>query len=125
MSTQPIWVIAAVSKQHGVEAWLMYSRPINSAMFSKIIDEIKENGDRFVMFGDNCSIHKSKKTIKIIKQKKTEIIFNIPYMPILNPIERVFSIIKNKYKRLKMNRYQNNQKLDTVDLIEDAMESLN
>ena len=125
MSTQPIWMIAAVSKQHGVEAWLMYSRPINSAMFSKIIDEIKENGDRFVMFGDNCSIHKSKKTIKIIKQKKTEIIFNIPYMPILNPIERVFSIIKNKYKRLKMNRYQNNQKLDTVDLIEDAMESLN
>jgi len=118
-------MIAAVSEQHGVEAWLMYSRPINSAMFSKIIDEIKENGDRFVMFGDNCSIYKSKKTIKIIKQKKTEIIFNIPYMPILNPIERVFSIIKNKYKRLKMNRYQNNQKLDTVDLIEDAMESLN
>jgi transposase len=29
-------------------------------------------------------------------------IFNLPYRPEHNPIENVFSLVKNKYKRMKL-----------------------
>jgi transposase len=47
---------------------------------------------------DNASIHKSE-LIKDILFDKTNIVFNTPYSPHLNPIELVFS----KWKKLVKN----------------------
>ena len=39
------------------------------------------------------------------------VIYNIPYRSDLNPIENVFSIAKNIFKRKRLNMVSNNEKI--------------
>jgi len=52
---------------------------------------------------DNLSVH----TSKISKEKMNDLgmryIYNVPYSPDFNPIEMCFSVLKNTFKKLRMN----------------------
>ncbi len=50
-------------------------------------------GDRVVM--DNLSPHKSEATLALLSQAGAEILFLPPYSPDLNPIEKMWSKVKN------------------------------
>ena len=54
------------------------------------------------MLVDNCRVHHSKKVAEFIKANKIEFIFNVPYGPEFNPIERVWSKIKLAFKKVRM-----------------------
>ena len=52
-----------------------------------------------VLILDNVSFHHSVKVKEIIIQKGWEVLYTVPYSPIFNPIEGVFSIIKRQYQK--------------------------
>ena len=54
------------------------------------------------MFVVNCRVHHSKKVAEFIKANQIEFIFNVPYGPEFNPIERVWSKIKLAFKKARM-----------------------
>ena len=56
----------------------------------------------FVLFLDNCRVHHSKKASKFLEDNKVETIFNVPYGPEYNPIERVWARFKAEFKKIKM-----------------------
>jgi transposase len=56
----------------------------------------------FVIFADNCRVHHSKKVAEFLKDNQIEIIFNVPYAPEYNPIERVWSKIKLCFKKARL-----------------------
>lgn len=60
-----------------------------------LLDDIKELG-KCLIFMDNCKIHHSPDTEKLIKDSGNELLFNTPYSPPLNPIEMVFGIWKRR-----------------------------
>ena len=63
-------------------------------MYNKLNDkEIKS------IFIDNASIHTSKKAKELYKKNNMHIIFNAPYHSEFNPIEYVFSILRNEINR--------------------------
>jgi transposase len=53
---------------------------------------------------DNVRFYHNKKTLKLITDINNNYIFTPPYSPINNPIEVIFSIIKNKFKKIKKDK---------------------
>lgn len=79
--------------------------------FNKLNSKNKKNNYSFIL--DNASVHHSKDVMKTINQNKTHIIFNAPYYSEFNPIEYVFSILRNKLQR------------NNVDNLEDIIKVIN
>jgi len=84
--------------------------------YTKFIDKLslKDNKKSFSYFMDNAKIHTSKKAKKCYKKNGMHIIFNAPYHSEFNPIENVFSILRNK-----INRSQNNTYEDIIQILKD------
>ena len=57
---------------------------------------------KVVIFLDNCRVHHSKKVDEFLKENKIEVIYNVPYGPEYNPIERVWAQFKAEFKKQKM-----------------------
>ena len=55
-----------------------------------------------VIIIDNASFHKSNKIKEIIESYKCRLIFLPPYSPGFNPIEKYWSFLKNKLKKLAL-----------------------
>ena len=54
------------------------------------------------LFLDNCRVHHSKMVKQYLEERGVTTIFNIPYSPQLNPIEHVWAITKNNFRRQKL-----------------------
>jgi transposase len=64
----------------------------------QIINKLDTSGYIFLM--DNVSFHHNKELIKIIKDSGNSIMYTPPYSPNNNPIENLFSVVKNTYYKL-------------------------
>lgn len=54
---------------------------------------------RIVLLMDNVAFHKHESVMQTAMQFKVNVLFNVEYSPMLNPIERVFNTIKAQYRR--------------------------
>ena len=54
---------------------------------------------------DNVAFHKHEQVLKTAIAFKVNVLFNVEYSPMLNPIERVFSQIKASYRKSLSSRY--------------------
>jgi transposase len=82
----------------------MRPKSINSNSFIDFLDVLLKDNNPLstTLFMDNCSVHHSKKVTEFCKLLGLQIIFNVPYCPQYNPIERVWAVAKNSYKRRKL-----------------------
>ena len=66
------------------------------------------NGEeKIALFMDNLSAHKSDKSKEEMNKLKFRWIFNVPYSPEYNPIEFVFSKVKQKFRTLRARKLAN------------------
>jgi len=97
-------VISAISNNN-----VIYNKYIkgsaNAETFLQFIKELKKRiiNDSYILL-DNARIHHSKIVNKYIKENNINFIFNVPYCPEFNPIEKVFSQIKHILKTKKNNQ---------------------
>lgn len=113
-------VCMAVSKEDGI---IYYSRQNNAfdgetfAQFmNELIEKCKElNHENICFVMDNVRIHKSEESIREQCDKNNiELLFLPVYSPELNPIEKVFSILKAHIKKLLRTKYHE-QLLETAN----------
>ena len=111
-------LLAGVSKEQGIEHFKLFERSVNIPKFKEYLAELREaNGDdRICLFMDNLSAHTSKKSKEAMTRLGFRYIYNVAYAPDYNPIEFVFSKIKQKFRTLRA------QKLTGV--IQDSHEAL-
>ena len=71
--------------------------PTDAEVFGAYVQQVLaptlHQGDRVIM--DNLSPHKSESTLRLIKQTGAEVVFLPAYSPDLNPIEKMWSKVKN------------------------------
>ena len=103
-SSPAVAVVAGVSAEYGLEAFFIHQRSIDSDSFIQYLLVLLQTSkpSDFVIFLDNCRVHHSKKVDEFLKQNQVEVIFNVPYGPEFNPIERVWSMLKAEFKKQKM-----------------------
>ncbi len=68
-------------------------------------------GQRIALFMDNCSVHHSKLVTQFLESNHILRIFNVPYSPQYNPIEHYWGLVKNAYKRHKMDHLVTGRRL--------------
>lgn len=80
-----------------VVKYKLYEGSINS---TKLLDFMKDLTvpENVHILLDNASIHKSSVFKNYVEENKINLLFNVPYSPETNPIEMVFSKIKNIVK---------------------------
>ena len=71
--------------------------------FKGYLQELRElNGsDKVALFMDNLAVHKSEKSKEEMRKLGFRFIWNVPYEPEYNPIEFVFSKVKQKFRTLR------------------------
>ena len=63
---------------------------------------------------DNLSVHKTNLSKELFQELQVTPIFNIPYSPQFNGIESYFSLLKNEYKKLLLERVMKGDLVDAV-----------
>ena len=119
-------VIAAITYEHGVLLHGCFDRSVNIDKFKFYIDELRNKlgNRRAVIFMDNLSVHRAKKTLEYMRDRGFEVLFNAAYSPEYMPIEFVFSVVKRKFKQQKTNAIVNEKNVKTIDLIRSSFESV-
>ena len=95
-------LISAIGKNE-IKASLEIKGSVNAEVIKKYFKEIllpKLEPESIIVL-DNASIHKSKELERIVKEAKCELLFLPTYSPDLNPIENMWSKIKQIIRKLQ------------------------
>ena len=74
-------LIAAVSADYGLEGYVLTRENVNSDIFCRIFNEVKQQGDDCVILLDNVSYLYSKFTRAYIEDLHLQLIYNVPQTP--------------------------------------------
>jgi hypothetical protein len=111
-------VCATVSAEYGLEAFTVYYGAMDSRQFVEILNEIKQRYPiKFAMFCDQSPIHKIGLTRRYLQLAKVPLILNLPRMPTLNPIEEVFSLVKNYFKQRRLHLLMEDKPKNPLPLV--------
>jgi transposase len=114
-----IAVVASASANEGIESYELFDRSVNQQRFIAYLKALKVRNKRrkFCVFLDNLRVHHGKLVKEAISELKIPFIFNLPYRPEYNPIENVFSLVKNSFKRKKLNNIMREERFSNEDLV--------
>ena len=103
-------VIAAISNQHGILHWKYTGKSAKIPDFVNFLKEIRSKlkNQPTSIFLDNLNVHHAKITKDEAYHLGFDLIFNISYSPDYNPIEFVFSKVKQHFKNAKTRSIVNN-----------------
>jgi len=85
-------------------AFLIFDKYMNSRKFCNIIHELNIGNEKYAAFLDYVGYHTSRETKRILNNNSIHYIYNIPYTPILNPIEKVFLMMKTFFKKIRLTK---------------------
>lgn len=91
-----------------VIGYVIVEKAVNAQIFTDFINTIDNDNNVYLM--DNARTHHSKILKEYMKDKKSNIIYNVPYNPETNPIEHVFSTLKYEIVNHVTNNIQNLKK---------------
>ena len=102
---------AAVSTDGGLDLLCTYDSALNADNFAQFLKDLHavRGKKRFAAFLDNASFHRAHVVKDMAKELGVQIIWNVPYSPEYNPIEGAFSIVKNHFKRERLNAMLNDR----------------
>jgi len=93
---------------------MCFDKSVNKEKFKLFLDELRRKYffDDICIVMDNLRVHQSNDVMDRIEELGLEYIFTPAYSPDCNPIESVFSIFKNKFKRMRIRAIQHKQEID-------------
>ena len=99
-------LLSGISKEKGLEFYMLFPKSVNIPKFKEYLVKLREvNGDaKICLFMDNLTTHTSPKTKAEMRRLNFRFAYNIPYAPDYNPIESVFSKIKQSFKCLRLQK---------------------
>ena len=117
-------VLAAVSEEKGVEHLFLSPAPIDEPNFCTFARKLwrLNQGKKLALFMDNLWFHKTNDMKKVFQQYDIFPLYNIPYSPETAPIEACFSVVKCRYKRMRLQCLVNDQPFDAEQHIHEAFD---
>lgn len=117
---QRINVIMAVDNQ-GNYFYELIIGSVTSDLFNQFIQSLPWTDGNVIL--DNVSFHKTTKVINTMKEKSFKPLFIAPYTPECNPIENVFSVIKNTFRKksIDLNSKQEDIIVNTIESLDTSI----
>ena len=113
-SREVIAIIASVSRDAGVDLIMNFGKSVNKEKFKVYLEELRSRYffDDICIVMDNLRVHNCNTVMERLDELGIEYIFTPAYSPDFNPIEIVFSIFKNKFKRMRINSIVNGREIN-------------
>jgi transposase len=113
-SREVIAIIASVSRDAGVDLIMNFGKSVNKEKFKVYLEELRSRYffDDICIVMDNLRVHNCNDVMERLDELGIEYIFTPAYSPDFNPIESVFSIFKNKFKRMRINSIVNGRAIN-------------
>ena len=102
--SKPLAVLAGISLEQGWEQVHYRDRSFDSEAFCAYLEDLSaaNPGIRLAVFMDNLAVHKTKQARELMDSLGIRPIYNAPYSPNGNPIERVFGLLKQAFRKLRL-----------------------
>lgn len=110
--TVPHAIVAAVSREYGVDLVQVYKHSINKMKFKIFLQELRDKYpfDDMLLVMDNLSVHKTREVRNRMDEMNIMYAFTPAYSPAYNGIEEVFSMAKRKIKEKRYELIMQNKK---------------
>ena len=92
-------VIVAINREKVINYKILKNQSANKVIFIEFIRDLVKNCKNKFIVMDNIAFHKSKEVLKLIIDSGNIPKFIPPYSPEFNPIEEVFSLLKNHIRK--------------------------
>ena len=98
----------------------MFEFSVDVSKFLPYVQELRCNNPKkkIAVFFDNLTVHKSKDVTELMDKLGIKYLYNVPYAPDCNPTESCISVVKNHYKRQKLNFLVNEKPVNSLNLTE-------
>ena len=119
-------VLSTISKEKGQEHFPIFQDSVNVQKFKEYIQELRNLNpeEKIALFMDNLSTHRSEKSRAEMTRLEFRCIFNVPYCPEYNPIEFVFSKVKQKFRTLRARKLAGTIQDSHRSMVKQALESV-
>jgi transposase len=124
IDTEPMAVIGAISSRLGKVLFEQHHRSCKGddvVRFLEMLHEKMSNHGPYAIFWDNATIHKCKAVKQYLEDWGGTVIYNVPYRPELNPIERFWAHAKKGYRSLVAGRVFLKDKMNNSHLVTEAL----
>lgn len=95
--------LLVASTNNKIISFKMCKKGVKTDFFIDFMEELKlldVNNERYYLL-DNARVHKTKKFNMFIQENKMNMVYNAPYHSETNPIENIFSMLRNNLNRNK------------------------
>jgi transposase len=120
-------LLAAISIDGRMDHYEIFSRSVKNLDFSGYLKQQRQihSEGPIVIFMDYMRVHHSRMSKELYEELGIIPVFKIPYSPQFNPIESVFSIIKQSFKKDVLYHLINGKRLMIQTLIRKAVNGVN
>jgi transposase len=104
---QPVQAVSmAICKCHGVLTQLQVDYALTVETFKEMLDSVSGavDDEKVFLFMDNARFHKSEEVAKHMKKLNIEPVFNVAYRFEFNPIERLFAMYKQHFRKVLLRK---------------------
>ena len=100
-----IAVLAAVSREKGVELAMTFKRSVNMPKFKLFLDELRRKNpfDNMLIVFDNLAVHRNQHVLERMEELSFRWAFTPRYSPAFNGIEEVWAQCKQWLKQDRLN----------------------
>ena len=111
--------LAAISTDGKIEHLKVTDKAINQKKYISFLKKMRKKlqDEKIYIFVDNLQVHKTKKVMAAYEELKMVPIFNETYSPDYNPIETIFSQVKQRFKEQRLNKLANGKIVNESELI--------
>ena len=126
LNRDPIAIVAAVSRERGLELAMQFPKSVNVTKFKVFLDELRRINpyDNILLIGDQLSVHRNHTVKSRIDDLGFRLSFTPRYSPDYNGIESVFSMVKDNIKRQRLSAIVNNKRVNLNYMISKALNEL-
>ena len=125
-NTKPHAILAAVSREFGIDLIKVYKNSVNISKFKTFLEELRSKYpfDSMLLVMDNLSVHKSNAVKERMHELGFAFAFTPAYSPAYNGIEEVWSIGKQMIKKKRLDLILKGQKEYLRNIIFESFERI-
>jgi len=114
--------LLVASSNEKILLYKICKKGVKTDFFIDFMDQLKKldvNNERYYLL-DNARVHKSKKFSLYLEENNMNLVYNAPYHSETNPIENIFSMLRNN-----LNRNENETELELKNSIDNFIKTEN
>ena len=115
-----------ICQDKGIFHYQLFDKSVNTEKYIEFLNNLKKKHGKkpMAIYADNLMVHKCKDSMDECQKLDIKMIWAPAYSPELNPIEYVFSKLKNAARKMRLNDMMKKQQRSFRDIVPLAVDQV-